>query len=145
MQLWQKLYSTVWLAFFSCVLIPGWMGSIAGWPVHALLGLAMLIMTWTNARRLDALPVPSRLKSIGKTAKGFAVFQIVGGLALGAVVHLVPNLTIASYLLRGTHVVVALAILATSSSLATGYDMWEEKEFGELPAKKNVENRQQNI
>jgi hypothetical protein len=92
MQLWQKLYSTVWLAFFSCVLIPGWMGSIAGWPVHALLGLAMLIMTWTNARRLDALPVPSRLKSIGKTAKGFAVFQIVGGLALGAVVHLVPNL-----------------------------------------------------
>jgi len=145
MQLFQKLYNTVWLAFFSCVLIPRWMGSIAGLPVHALLGLAMLIMTWTNARRLDALPVPSRLKRIGKAAKGYAIFQLVCGLALGAVEHLAPNLTIVSYVFRGAHVVGALAILAKSSSLATGYDMWEEKEFGEAPAEQNTGSPQQTV
>jgi hypothetical protein len=134
MQLWQKLYNTVWLAFFSCVLIPRWMGSMVGLPVHALFGLAMLFMTWTNARRLDELPIPPRLRRISKAAMGYAVFQILIGLALGVLAHLAPNLTIVSYVLRGAHVVGALAILAKSASLATGYDMWEEKEIGQAPA-----------
>jgi hypothetical protein len=129
MQLWKKLYGTVWLAFFSCVLISRWMGSMVGWPIHAVLGLGMLAVTWTNARQLAVLPVPSRLKHISKVAAGFAAFQLISGLALGAIAHLASNLTIVAHVLRGAHVVSALAILSQSSSIATAYDMWEEKEF----------------
>jgi hypothetical protein len=129
MQFWQRLYNTIWLAFFSCVLIPRWMGQYAGPPVHVLLGLAMLLLTRANAGRLAALPVPPRLQRISKVTAGLSVIQIVGGLALGAVSHLAPNLPVVAPVLRGAHVVVALAILAQASSVATGYDMWEEKEF----------------
>jgi hypothetical protein len=131
----------VWLAFFACVLLSRWMGSIVGMPVHALLGVAMLAVTWSNVRNLGNLPVPPRLSRISKAAAGFAVFQLVVGLTLGAVAHFAPNLIIVSNILRGAHVVGALAILAQSSSLATGYDMWEEKEFGDASSAKIAENR----
>ena len=133
MRLWKKLYNTVWLAFFSCILIPRWMDVYAGLSIHVLLGLTMLVMTQSNARRLAALPVPSRLKRISKATAGFAIFQIAVGLALGAVMHLAPGLHIVTILLRGAHVVSALAILAQASSVATAYDMWEEKEFVSEP------------
>ena len=45
MQLWKRLYNTVWLSFFCCVLIPRWMGQYVGLPLHMLLGLALLLMT----------------------------------------------------------------------------------------------------
>jgi hypothetical protein len=140
MELWKRLYNTIWLAFFSCVLIPRWMGSFAGPPVHALLGLASLSMTWTNARRLAELPVPVRLKRISKVTSGFAVFQVAGGLALGAVTHLFPNLPVVGSMLRGAHVVCALAILAQASSVATAYVMWEEKEFETAPPRPRAAN-----
>jgi hypothetical protein len=127
--LWKKLYNTVWLAFFSCVLIPHWMGAHVGFPVHALLGLILLIRTLGNARSLAALTVPARLQRISKVTAGFAVFQIVSGLAIGAVSHLALNLPFALPGLRGIHIVCALAILAQTSSVATAYDMWEEREF----------------
>jgi hypothetical protein len=133
MKLWKRLYNTIWLAFFSCVLIPRWMGPYAGPPVHVLLGLAMLAMTRSNAQRLAALPVPPRLQRISKATSGFALFQAVGGLALGAVTHLIPSIPVVGSVLRGAHVVCALTILAQTASLATGYDMWEEKEFGPIP------------
>ena len=127
--LWKKLYGTVWLAFFSCLLIPRWMGPYAGFPIHALLGLILLIRALLNARELATLSVPARLQRISKVTAGLAVFQIVSGLAMGGISHLAPNLPVLLPLLRGIHVVVALAILAQASSVATAYDMWEEKEF----------------
>jgi hypothetical protein len=130
MELWKKLYGTVWLAFFSCVLIPRWMGVYAGWPVHAVLGIAMLILTQTNARRLAAISVPPRLKRISKIMAGLAAFQLVCGIAMGALAYWIPQLPVVGQVLYGFHVVCALAILAQSSSVATAYDMWEEKEFG---------------
>jgi hypothetical protein len=131
MQLWKNLYNTVWLAFFSCVMVPRWMGEIAGLSVHALLGLLLLIMTVTNARRLAAQPVPTRLKRISKVTMVFAMFQLVAGLGLGGLRHLAPELPVFATIIHGAHVVIALAILAQTSSVATAYDMWEEKEFQE--------------
>lgn len=132
MELWKRLYGTVWLAFFSCVIIPRWAGSRAGLLVHIVLGLAIFVIAWQNSRILRPLPVPNRLKRIGKTILGFAVFQLVFGLAFGALMGILPSgqgfLVSAS---RLAHVVCALAILAQASSLATAYDMWEEKEFQE--------------
>ncbi len=129
MQLWKCLYNTIWLAFFACVLVPRWMGAYAGFPVHGLLGLFLVVMTVINARKLAALPVPDRLKRISKVTMGFAVFQLVTGLVLGGLLHLVPDLPYAAPILHGGHIVIALAILAQTSSVATAYDMWEEKEF----------------
>jgi hypothetical protein len=127
--LWKKLYNTVWLAFFSCVLIPRWMGSSVGFPVHLLLGLILLVRTQINARSLAALAVPARLQRVSKVTAGFAIFQLVCGLALGGVSHLVHGVPFVLPVLRGIHVVCSLAILAQASSVATAYDMWEEKEF----------------
>jgi hypothetical protein len=138
MQLWQRLYNTVWLAFLACVLIPRWMGKYAGPPVHVLLGLAMLALTVLNARRLAALPVPARLQRISKVTAGIAAFQVVGGLAFGAVTHVAPNLPVVGSVLHGVHVVCALAMLAQASSVATGYDMWEEKELAPATSKPAV-------
>ena len=129
MKLWSRLYITVWLAFFSCVLISRWMGSHVGTPVHVILGLLLLIVTLSNSRSLAALPVPARLKRISRVAAAFAIFQVAGGTVLGAVVMFAPSLPIVQTALHGAHVVCALAILAQSSSVATAYDMWEEKEF----------------
>ena len=132
MPLWQRLYNTIWLAFFSCLLIPRWLG-VAGPPVHALLGVGLLVLAVTNARRLAALPVPARLQRISKATAGIAGLQAVSGLALGAVTRLAPSLPVVGPVLHGLHVVCALAILAQAASVATGYDMWEEKEIGPAP------------
>jgi hypothetical protein len=129
MPLWRRLYSTVWLAFLSCVLISRLLGAHVGTPVHVILGILLLIVTVTNARSLSALPVPERLKRICKVTAGFAVFQMLNGLALGAIVHLSLNLPRLPSILHGIHVVCALTILAQAASVATAYDMWEEKEF----------------
>jgi hypothetical protein len=136
MPLWKKLYNTVWIAFFSCVLIPRWIAPMVGLPLHVLLGVAMLAMTQLNMRQLAALPVPDRLKRVSKVTAGFALFQIVSGLALGALGHFALTLSSVFSVIRGIHVVCALAILAQTSSVATGYDMWEEKEFEPAPGKK---------
>jgi hypothetical protein len=133
MELWKRLYGTVWLAFFSCVIIPRWTGAKVGLSLHVLLGLAILLVVFSNSRSLASLPVPARLKRISRATVGFAVFQIICGIAFGAVMHLLPDLPVAAPVLRIAHVVCALAILAQASSVATAYDMWEEKEFQETP------------
>ena len=134
MPLWRRLYNTVWLAFFCCVLIPRWMGAYVGLPLHAVLGAMMLVLTRSNAKRLRALSVPERLKRISKVTAGFALFQLIAGLCLGGVMHLAPKLPFVSSVLLGAHVVAALTILAQASSVATAYDIWEEKEFETAPS-----------
>lgn len=129
MQLWRKLYNTFWLAFFTCVLVPRWLGTGIGYPVHFLLGLFLLLMAAANVKKLKMLQVPDRLKRISKVTFGFAIFQLLTGLTLGGLRHLALDITIVPTVLHGAHVVFALAILAQASSVATAYDMWEEKEF----------------
>jgi hypothetical protein len=137
MELWQRLYGTVWLAFFSCVLIPRWMGPFLGLPIHALLGFTLLLFTQTNRNRLGGLPVPDRLKRISRVSASLAILQLLAGMALSGVLHWAPNLPVVSPALRAVHVICALAILAQASSVATAYDIWEDKEFGAIPLEKN--------
>ncbi len=133
MPLWSRLYNTVWLAFLASVLLPRWLGPKVGSALHALVGLGVLAMTFSNARRLAAVPAPERLKRISKVTALIAAFQAGCGLALGAVTHLFPALPVVGSVLHGAHVVCALAILAQAASVATGHDMWEEKELGGSP------------
>jgi hypothetical protein len=129
MPLWRKLYNTIWFAFFSCVLIPRWIGWPIGLPLHVLFGLILLIAVLVNERSLAALHVPARLKRISKVTIGMVIFQIVIGLAIGTIIRLAPSHSTVLAILRGCHILIALGILSHTSSLATGYDMWEEKEF----------------
>ena len=131
MKLYSRLYGTVWVSFFSCVLISRWLGAYVGASIHILLGTVLLVLTLANARTLAALPIPARLKRVSRVTAGFAVFQAAGGLALGVIARLAPALPVVPSLLYGAHVVCALAILAQASSVATAYDMWEEREFRE--------------
>lgn len=128
MKLYNRLYNTVWLAFFCCMFVPRWMGEGLGGAVHGLLGIMMLALTFDNARRLAALPVPPRLQRVSRVTVRFAGFQLAVGVGLGALAHLAPTLPVIGTVLRVAHVASALAILAQASSVATGYDMWEEKE-----------------
>ena len=136
MKLWQRLYNAVWLAFFCCVLMPRSLGPKPGAVAHILLGLAMLGLAAANAKALAALAVPARLKRVSQVAAKLSGFQLVIGLALGAVTHMLPEQKIVASVLYWAHVVAAFAILAQSASVATGYDMWEEKEFEVKPEAK---------
>jgi hypothetical protein len=134
MMLWQKLYAAIWLAFFACMLIPRWGFSILK-PIHLVLGLVLLVLTQINRKQLTALPVPDRLKRICKVTAGLVVFQIISGLAMGAVLRFAPSFSGAYPAIRISHIVCALAVLAQASSVATAYDMLEEKEF--IPAQES--------
>lgn len=138
MALWSRLYNTIWLVFFTSVALPRWLGPKLGAALHILLGLGVLAMTFGNAGKLAALSVPARLQRISKVTFKLAAFQAVCGLALGAVTHLAPNLPVVGSVLHGAHIVVALAILAQAASVATGHDMWEEKELGGAPPSSNA-------
>jgi hypothetical protein len=133
--LWRKLYGTVWLAFFSCVLIPRWI-PVIGLSLHFVVGLAMLIMTQSNKKSLAAMPVPERLKRISKVTAGFVILQLISGMVIGAafmgsLFRILPPAFLfkISGAIRIIHDICALVILAQASSVATAYDMWEEKEF----------------
>jgi hypothetical protein len=132
MTLWQRLYAMVWLSFFSCALVPSWMGRIPGVIIHIVLGVASLALAAANAGTLGKAAVPDRLKRVSKATLSLAVVQLVLGGALGAFQQFaVPGW--AHSVVIGAHLVVALAMLAQASSVATAYDMWEDREF-EKPA-----------
>ena len=129
MLLWKSLYGTVWLAFFCSVLIPRWLGRYLGIPLHIILGLLLMVLTGSNARRLAVLPVPARLKRISKVTAGFAICQLLTGLGVQVLGYLSAGQQLFGPVMRGLHIVWSFAILSQASSVATAYDMWEEKEF----------------
>ncbi len=132
MPFWQRLYNTIWLAVFSCIVVPRWFSKYAA-VAHVLMGLAMVALTRSNAAKLATLPVPDRLKRISKAVATVALIQLALGIALGALRHVHGVPTWAAEIAAALHLFMALAIVAQSSSLATGYDMWEEKEIGPSP------------
>ena len=133
MKLWQRLYNMVWLSVFACTLVPRWFGRYAA-IVHGVVGVVVFALTRANAKMLDMAPVPDRLKRISKAVALLAAVQGVLGLGLGAL-HAWPAAPwLIHAILDGAHVFLSLAILAQSSSLATGYDMWEEHELAPAPS-----------
>jgi hypothetical protein len=132
MQLWQRLYAMVWLAFFEFVLIPRWLGDWAV-PAHAVLGALMLALALANARALAALPVPARLKRVSRVTANLVIGQAVLGAGLGVMLY-TGLLSRAYNWIDIPHLVLACAVLAQAGSVATSYDMWEEKECGTADA-----------
>jgi hypothetical protein len=134
MQLWQRLYAMIWLTFFACTLIPRWFGKYTV-IAHVVLGVLILGLSLANKKTLAGKPAPDRLKRISAAVAGLAAAQAVLGLTLGGLMRWQELPSWVASVLDGFHVVFSLTMLAQSASLATGYDMWEEKEIGPAPAK----------
>lgn len=130
MSIWKQLYAIVWLAFLQIVIIvvrvPGFERYLVGG--HTILGLVILGLAHYNNAKIKGTKAPDRLKRIAKSTAILATIQIV----LGAILFLdlmlkigVPFVGVISFI----HLMTALAIITQASSVATAYDMWEEKEF----------------
>lgn len=127
--LWKRLYNMVWLAAFSLMIFPRWFGKYSA-VVHVGLGLAIIVLSKLNSTKLAALPVPDRVKRISAAVFTTSVLLAVVGVVFGGVKHMHVGPEWVASVIGGFHVFLGLAVLAQSSSLATAYDMWEEKEIG---------------
>ena len=118
----------VWLAFLQIVIIllPGLGGALV--DLHVLLGLAILGLAHYNNAQLKKTSAPNRLKRIAKSTAILATIQIILGLILYANVRLDVNIPLVG-VITFLHLVTALAIITQASSVATAYDMWEDKEY----------------
>jgi len=118
----------IWVALleFLVVMFPL---EIEGWDisvgpsviVHVFLGAVIFVLALYNFLSVGKTDAPDRIKRITRVIVGFAFAAGV----LGFLIHLDIGGVFVSLL----HVVVSFAIITQASSAATGYDMWEEKEF----------------
>jgi hypothetical protein len=128
------MYAIIWLSFFEILL--GLFSPFADYvtvAVHAPLGLAVLALAFYISGRVSASSCPERVKRITKATRDFAIFQVLVGLTFAvALFEKLPSIYL--YVIGLIHVATALTIISQASSSATGYDMWEEKEFQPGPA-----------
>jgi hypothetical protein len=130
MSIWKQLYATVWLAFLQIVIavvsIPGFKTYLT--YGHVVLGLVILGLAHFNNVQLKKTEAPNRLKRIAKSTAVLATIQPIFGIAL--LVNIMLGLG-SSFIgiIAFLHLVIALAIITQASSVATAYDMWEEKEI----------------
>ncbi len=130
MKIWAALYGMVWLIaleFLTLFLLPR--GSdIARW-LHVLLGVGIVALAFVNANNLAATPAPARVKRIAKALFGMSA----AGAAFGVLLYYNISPSLFGWLQGGPiymlHIMMALAIVTQAASIATSYDMWEEKEY----------------
>ena len=120
----------VWLAFLQVVLgvvkIPGLdMVRVSG---HVILGLVILGLAHYDNVQIKKTEAPDRLKRTAKATAILATIQPVFGIILLANLMLIMSFPLAG-VVSFLHLITALAIITQASSVATAYDMWEEKEF----------------
>jgi ABC-type maltose transport system permease subunit len=94
--------------------------------LHFVVGIAVVVLAFTNYRTLATTSAPDRVKRISKVIPAMATFE---GL-LGIPLYLFREGTL-HWAINLLHLIVALAIITQASSTATAYDMWEEKEFSQ--------------
>ena len=121
--MWSRLYLLIWLAFaqFFVTVFSEVLGAIF---LHFLVGIAVLVLAFMNYRSLMTTSAPARVKRISKIIPGMAALEGLLGISLYAFTQGTLHWAINVF-----HLIVALAIIAQASSTATGYDMWEGKEF----------------
>jgi hypothetical protein len=143
--LWKRLYGMIWLNVLTFILVPSLLipgvelssteGSILE-GLHILVGGAVLALAIYNMTSLEMTVCPDRIKRISKVIVEMSVISAI----LGAIIAVgLWNLqTFCSFdIIRLMHLVVSLAIITQATSVATGYDMWEEKEFEPKKAEAN--------
>ncbi len=130
MKLWQLLYGMVWLTFIQIILLfvlPS--SSVYVIALHAVIGLAVFGLAFYDNSMMKKLELSYRLKTIVKSTVTLAATQLVLGILLCLFNNLYGLGDLASGVITFLHVAIALAIITQASSVATAYDMWEEKEY----------------
>jgi hypothetical protein len=133
LSIWRQLYAMVWLAFLQIVIILESRIPVLGSYLvygHVFLGLVILGLAHYNNAQIKKTEAPNRLKRIAKSTAILASIQIIFGVILLANLMLssaIPAVLVGIVLLL--HIMTALAIITQASSVATAYDMWEEKEY----------------
>jgi len=133
LSIWRQLYAMVWLAFLQILIILESRIPVLGNYLvygHVFLGLIILGLAHYNNAQIKKTEAPNRLKRIAKSTAILATIQPIFG------VILLVNLMLRSAILAPLagivlflHIITALAIITQASSVATAYDMWEEKEY----------------
>ena len=120
----------VWLTLLQIVIgvanIPGLNPYVV--YAHVTLGLVILGLTHYNNAQINRTEAPSRLKRIAKSTAILATFQVILGIPIFVNVMMIFGIPF-GWVISLLHLIIALAIITQASSVATAYDMWEEKEY----------------
>ena len=130
MNLWKLFYALVWLAALQIVL---GVVDIAGFKMllisgHVVLGFVILGLAHYNNVQIKKTDAPGRLKRTAKATAILATIQPIFGIILLVNLMLIMSGSLGE-IVGFIHLIIALAIVTQASSVATAYDMWEEKEF----------------
>ena len=126
--LWWRLYAMVWLLFAEfAVLLAFGSGAVPYWT-HVALGVGVLALAWGNARALANSEAPARLKRVSAVTARLAGAQVVMGAALALDLNVSLGLSPLG-IIGVLHLTAAFAMITQASSVATAYDMWEEREY----------------
>jgi hypothetical protein len=120
----------VWLAALQIVL---GVVDIAGFKMllisgHVVLGFVILGLAHYNNVQIKKTDAPGRLKRTAKATAILATIQPIFGIILLVNLMLIMSGSLGE-IVGFIHLIIALAIVTQASSVATAYDMWEEKEF----------------
>ena len=111
--------------------------------LHIVVGAIILILAYYNYSIISKTEAPARIKRILRTMASLATAQPI----LGFLIYLDFSLKYSicsSGIIGIVHLIISLAIITQAASVATSYDMWEEKEFiqarkpPELEVKKEI-------
>ncbi len=135
MKLWISLYAFFWLAVVQVLL--GVSLAVGSGPsgvvpyLHAGIGGAVVVWAFFTFQAIRATRAPGRTKRPVAATFGISGLMVVLGLLLWLGVEVgVSSLSgTVSDGVAIVHLVLALAIVTQAASTATGYDMWEEREF----------------
>jgi len=130
LNLWKLFYALVWLAALQIVL---GVVDIAGFKMllisgHVVLGFVILGLAHYNNVQIKKTDAPGRLKRTAKATAILATIQPIFGIILLVNLMLIMSGSLGE-IVGFIHLIIALAIVTQASSVATAYDMWEEKEF----------------
>ncbi len=130
MSIWKQLYAMVWIAFLQILLgaieVPGFRQYLL--DGHIILGFVILGLAHYNNVQIKKTTTPSRLKRIAKATAILATIQPVLGIIILTSLMMGLNIPFVGVIVD-LHLIIALAIITQAASVATAYDMWEDKEF----------------
>jgi hypothetical protein len=135
MKIYASLYAFIWVSFIEIALILVRWGIREMVHVHLILGIALIFWASFNANEVAKTGAPERTKRIARTVMGMSIASAVTGLILYLpIIDIDLGLRDFTCGLIFIHILFAFAMFTQSASVATSYDMWEEKELGSEPA-----------
>ncbi len=132
MKLWASLYLLIWILVLEFLLVMVVPGVIVLIYLHAILGIAIIAITYYNFTKVKNTSIAGRVKRTAQACFYFSIAMLILGVLLafnlgGATI--IPPLIFTIVLFF--HVFFALAMITQSAAIAIAYDMWEENEFKE--------------